>query len=398
MFVNAIRDVVKATGHALWATEPGGLMPLEAVKCASCGSPDVKEVKANTYFCNHCDGVLKYVDPNRATVQSTPAFCPCGNPVHAQCNLCGSVLCSWCDPLRTHADALAVVGFGYLCRGRDTNAFRLSAPDPALDGTARSGWWAVTEGRPAWQDHSGEEVIGLWFPTPKLVAVLSTMHPALRHACWACTVAVLPEAADQVSTGAICATPVCTDKAVAQCSCCESWFCPRCHVAHAPGVDTDDCLTALRVGPGSPVSYQEFFDIKFSVSGMCPGCQLEKQMGAGVLVDACREDPRLTSRSAVSLRTPVFVVKTGTTTRPEGRLLRKAYRVAEQCATQLSERLQEIVEGPCECNVIDETTEDGWWGLADERDKTEPAVAPGVLGAGAPTAPSRPQVRARPRR
>jgi hypothetical protein len=67
-------------------------------------------------------------------------------------------------------------------------------------------------------------------------------------------------------------------------------------------------------------------------------------------------------------------------------------------STQLSERLQEIVDGPCECNVIDASTEDGWWGLADERDKGEPAVAPGVLGAGAPTAPSRPQVRARPRR
>jgi hypothetical protein len=50
-------------------------------------------------------------------------------------------------------------------------------------------------------------------------------------------------------------------------------------------------------------------------------------MSGGVLVDACREDPRLSSRT-VSFRAPVFVMKTGTTTRPEGRLLRRVYRVA----------------------------------------------------------------------
>jgi hypothetical protein len=365
-------------------------MPLEAVKCATCGSPDVKEVKANTYFCNHCDGVFKYVDPNRATVQSTPAFCPCGNPVDAQCNLCGSVLCSWCDAMRGHADAIAVVGFGYLCRGRDANSFRLGAAAQAPGGTARRGWWAVAEGRPAWRDHSGEGLIGPWLPVPKLMAVLNSRHPALRHACWACTAAVLPEVADQVSSDRMCATPVCTDKAAAQCACCESWFCPRCHGARAPGVGSDGCMTVVRVGPASPASYEEFFDIGFSVPGMCPGCQMEKQqMGAEALAGACRADPRLVSRSAASSRTPVFVVK--------ARSLRKAHRVAEECAARLTVRLQEIVDGPCECNVIDEGTDDGWWGLTDEGDKAEPAVAPGVLGAAVPTAQSRRQGSARPR-
>lgn len=28
-------------------------MALEALTCATCGSPDVQEVKASTYFCNH---------------------------------------------------------------------------------------------------------------------------------------------------------------------------------------------------------------------------------------------------------------------------------------------------------------------------------------------------------
>jgi len=38
-------------------------------------------VKANTYFCNHCESVFKYVDPTKARV--VPSFCACGNPVQA---------------------------------------------------------------------------------------------------------------------------------------------------------------------------------------------------------------------------------------------------------------------------------------------------------------------------
>lgn len=38
-------------------------MPVEAISCTRCGSGDVKEVKANTYFCSHCESVFKYVDP-----------------------------------------------------------------------------------------------------------------------------------------------------------------------------------------------------------------------------------------------------------------------------------------------------------------------------------------------
>jgi hypothetical protein len=34
-------------------------MPLESLACTNCGSPDVREVKSNIYFCNHCDGAEK---------------------------------------------------------------------------------------------------------------------------------------------------------------------------------------------------------------------------------------------------------------------------------------------------------------------------------------------------
>jgi hypothetical protein len=40
-------------------------MPFESLSCPRCGSGDVQEVKPETYFCNHCDNVFKYVRPSR---------------------------------------------------------------------------------------------------------------------------------------------------------------------------------------------------------------------------------------------------------------------------------------------------------------------------------------------
>ena len=52
-------------------------MALESITCKSCGATDVQEVKADTYFCNHCEGVFKHVNPSKVTV--TQEFCVCGN-------------------------------------------------------------------------------------------------------------------------------------------------------------------------------------------------------------------------------------------------------------------------------------------------------------------------------
>jgi hypothetical protein len=41
-------------------------MPFESLSCSRCGSGDVQEVKPETYFCNHCDNVFRYVRPSRA--------------------------------------------------------------------------------------------------------------------------------------------------------------------------------------------------------------------------------------------------------------------------------------------------------------------------------------------
>lgn len=42
-------------------------MPLESLACPRCGSSDFQVVKSDTYFCNHCENVFKYVESDRPT-------------------------------------------------------------------------------------------------------------------------------------------------------------------------------------------------------------------------------------------------------------------------------------------------------------------------------------------
>lgn len=70
-------------------------MPLETIKCPDCGSPDVKEIKAGTFFCGHCESLFKHVDPSRLTVQAE--FCQCGGAIAFQCRSCRTGICQTCD-------------------------------------------------------------------------------------------------------------------------------------------------------------------------------------------------------------------------------------------------------------------------------------------------------------
>jgi hypothetical protein len=72
-------------------------MPLEAVGCSNCGSSDVQELKPNLYFCNHCEGQFRFIDPTRITVTQEQAFCECGNPVQFQCYACRTGICEHHD-------------------------------------------------------------------------------------------------------------------------------------------------------------------------------------------------------------------------------------------------------------------------------------------------------------
>ncbi len=73
-------------------------MPFESLSCQRCGSPNIQEVKPETYFCNHCDNVFKYVSPKGA---GSAGGCElptggkfCGVPAVGHCNTCGRAFCS----------------------------------------------------------------------------------------------------------------------------------------------------------------------------------------------------------------------------------------------------------------------------------------------------------------
>lgn len=72
-------------------------MALEPLSCAHCGSGGVQEVKPDTYFCNYCEKVFKYVDSRRVI---GPAGCQllvngrtCGVTAIGRCATDGSAFC-----------------------------------------------------------------------------------------------------------------------------------------------------------------------------------------------------------------------------------------------------------------------------------------------------------------
>lgn len=71
-------------------------MPIESIGCTGCGSSDVKEVKANTYFCNHCESVFKWVEPVGGA--AGPVACgveDCGVLAVGRCGLCRIPFCDF---------------------------------------------------------------------------------------------------------------------------------------------------------------------------------------------------------------------------------------------------------------------------------------------------------------
>jgi hypothetical protein len=72
-------------------------MPFESLSCSRCGSGDVQEVKPETYFCNHCDNVFRYVRPGRAGAAGgceIPAEgLACGVPAIGRCRSCQRAFC-----------------------------------------------------------------------------------------------------------------------------------------------------------------------------------------------------------------------------------------------------------------------------------------------------------------
>ncbi len=167
-------------------------MALQSLNCTGCGSGDVREVKTDTYFCNHCETVFKYADPTKQTVEATPAFCECGLPVEIQCQLCKKAMCGQCmlrwdtspemTAPRTWRQVLPVEGLGY----RYENQLVLS-----------------------------------WH---KLVKTLGDP----RWFCADCLRGAVPRTVEAIDAGRYCTYLFCANPPNTQCRCCERRCCESC--------------------------------------------------------------------------------------------------------------------------------------------------------------------------
>lgn len=74
-------------------------MPLESLSCSHCGSGDVQQVKPDTYFCNHCDSLFKYVNSGQMAggvgcELALPTGKTCGVPPIGRCVTCYRTFCA----------------------------------------------------------------------------------------------------------------------------------------------------------------------------------------------------------------------------------------------------------------------------------------------------------------
>lgn len=167
-------------------------MPLEALTCTNCGSPDLNEVKSHVFFCNSCDTVFKYSDPTRPTL--LPAFCGCGNQIQYQCNVCQSGMCGACNQTLNrhgwHISNLDEYESTY-SRGRD---------DEYPHGRIAT----VGFGIRAW-DAEGKD-LDLLFLTRYQVWIAAGRP---LHICLPCLKTFVPKAAEMIKEGLICAAASC---------------------------------------------------------------------------------------------------------------------------------------------------------------------------------------------
>src|SRR5271170_7364206 len=78
-------------------------MPFEGFVCPQCRADrDFIKIEEDTYYCPWHKGLFKYVDQGRDPVQGGRDFCPCGNMIEFQCQLCRAGVCGECDIVQWH--------------------------------------------------------------------------------------------------------------------------------------------------------------------------------------------------------------------------------------------------------------------------------------------------------
>jgi hypothetical protein len=179
-------------------------MPFESLSCTNCGSGSVQEVKPNTYFCDHCERVFKYVEPDASKVnsrldQERPCGCGSGYPVsRVQCQVCRGSVCAGCEVsnytrLGAGDHRLFIIpappdGFGYL----------MDFPTPWVnEGLSGSMLWSITSDRSTQVTEGGRIGPFLYINdvVSQVAASLGRAHYELHTLCRSCALAAVPAAA-----------------------------------------------------------------------------------------------------------------------------------------------------------------------------------------------------------
>jgi hypothetical protein len=200
-------------------------MPLETISCSHCGSAEVKEVKANTYFCDHCETIFKHIDPNQVTVQRE--FCECGGPIAFQCRVCHVGICAGHDvwPSLQGTPIGTIRGQAYVQWGlgpwvpTTVPAYRL---DPKQNAAVRDNWRGDYYIRTS--QRRNVDLIRNAFPGGELHLCSNCLEDVFLNA----TRGQYDELARSKVVGTTCADPCCQESVGSTCLCCKLRFCTDC--------------------------------------------------------------------------------------------------------------------------------------------------------------------------
>jgi hypothetical protein len=343
-------------------------MSFEALTCTYCGSGDVKEVKPDTYFCDHCERVFKHIAPTRLAV--SPSFCDHGNPVDVQCQVCKAGMCSQrCDVVAVwaahkHAGIIQTRGFGYLEHHRSYDA----------------------------------AVEGPFLSVAKLLASLALDCGGLSHACYACVSAAVPATAERIASGAICQTIRCWFAATGHCPCCNGGFCKNCSMPEAAdGQGYDGRIRGVPFGhiPASGIAIsvrnladdrpiKNYFTDWQAPDGMCKPCAGEYALRAAAMASTiCRQDyaGRLTAVGDGMFKIPAVQVRR----KRQQEEVQRQHQAAAQYAAEISARVKELVAIDRSCDRSNlrarSTIADINYAIVDERGHVNPVAVSEVIWA-----------------
>jgi hypothetical protein len=364
-------------------------MGFDSLSCTHCGSGDVQEIKPDTYFCNHCKNVFRYVDTSQTTVGDQPGFCGCGNPVEFRCQACKGVLCDECDTvgqaatwaLGHHQRFIATApadGFGYLLdpeffdEGSSGQLSRI-ANDRIIPIKLWSSQRVPASGR-----------IGPFLTLNDVLLHVAAAFPGgVRHLCRGCALAAVPATARAISDRSRCEHSGCGEGPDRQCRCCFGSFCKDHATAVQGNMGATDARRSWHQEESSPdrptpvvkidwtrrdalgdrhYDYRDKFTYFFAprLHGFCIGCTFERRAAVEVAYSAiCDAWPELEREGSESYQgdDPKVIVYTVTMQERKRRSQQRAEddlarQVADQCSAAIGERAREIERLPGECTRV----------------------------------------------